>query len=55
VLTSNSSGAFSGQDLRHAYGRQRAGTELGTENRFTAPNGPPKLDGARLMYFNAQG
>ena len=50
VLTSNSSGAFTGQDLRHAYGRYRAGTELGTENRFTGQ----KLDGAGLMYFNAR-
>jgi RHS repeat-associated protein len=50
VLTTNGSGNFTGQDLRHAYGRQRAGTELGTENRFTGQ----KLDGAGLMYFNAR-
>jgi hypothetical protein len=55
VLTTNSSGAFSGQEWYHAYGRYRGGHELGT-----APSGHPrftgqKLDGAGLMYFNAQG
>ena len=50
VLTTNGSGAFTGQELRHAYGRYRGGTELGTENRFTGQ----KLDGAGLMYFNAR-
>ena len=33
-----------------AYGRQRTGTELGTENRFTGQ----KLDGVGLQYFNAR-
>lgn len=40
VLTTNGGGNFSGQELRHAYDRYRGGTELGTENRFTAPRGP---------------
>lgn len=58
-VTSNSSGNFSGQEWYHAYGRFRGGTELGTENRFTCHPSAllrnQKLDGAGLMYFNAQG
>ncbi len=54
VATSNSSGNFSGQEWYHAYGRYRGGHELGTENRFTAPKGLPKLDATGLMYYNAR-
>ncbi|MEZ4736351.1 MAG: hypothetical protein R3E79_55400 [Caldilineaceae bacterium] len=55
VATSNRSGNFRGQQWYHAYGRYRGGNELATENRFTAPSGPPNLAGTGLMYYNAQG
>jgi len=45
VLTTNSGGATTGNEGYYAYGRQRTGNELATENRFTGQ----KLDSTGLM------
>ena len=50
VLTTNASGNSQGAKGYLAYGRDRTGNELATENRFTGQKG----DGTGLQYFNAR-